>query len=423
MARFLLASMPGAGHVAPLRPVARALVAAGHDVHWYTGRGFRASVEDTGAVFEPMTAEIPMVREADDTRQGLAQMTDSLKKIFLDPVPGQVADLRGITARLGTEVVVADMTVLGAGAWAEVTGGLWASVGVSPLPLFSRDVPPFGLGLPPSSTPLGRLRNRALQQLVTKVVFRGVGRHDAQVRAAVGLPPRADFLMSGISPHLHLQNGVPELDYPRSDLPPHVHYVGNLADPPRTADLPPWWADVVPAGRPVVHVTQGTVANARLGDLVVPTLRALARRDVLVVATTGGADPSAVGPVPANARVARFVDHDALLPHAAAMVTNGGYGGVQKALAHGVPLVVAGTTEDKPEVAARVAWAGAGIRLRTQAPSEAALDLAVGRVLHEPSFRAAARRLAGAYAAVRPGEVVLDLLERLAGTRRPVVRA
>ena len=36
------------------------------------------------------------------------------------------------------------------------------------------------------------------------------------------------------------------------------------------------------------------------------------------------------------------------------MLTNGGYGGVQYALAHGVPLVVAGDTEDKPEVAARV---------------------------------------------------------------------
>ena len=37
------------------------------------------------------------------------------------------------------------------------------------------------------------------------------------------------------------------------------------------------------------------------------------------------------------------------------MVTNGGYGGVQLALAHGVPLVVAGNTEEKGEIAARVA--------------------------------------------------------------------
>jgi hypothetical protein len=44
------------------------------------------------------------------------------------------------------------------------------------------------------------------------------------------------------------------------------------------------------------------------------------------------------------------------------MVTNGGYGGVQQALANGVPLVVAGDSEDKPEVAARVRWSGTGHR-------------------------------------------------------------
>ena len=60
-----------------------------------------------------------------------------------------------------------------------------------------------------------------------------------------------------------------------------------------------------------------------------------------------------------------------LLPHVDAMVTNGGYGGVQQALAHGVPLVVAGDSEDKPEVAARVQWSGAGINLHTGRPSPA----------------------------------------------------
>jgi UDP:flavonoid glycosyltransferase YjiC (YdhE family) len=39
------------------------------------------------------------------------------------------------------------------------------------------------------------------------------------------------------------------------------------------------------------------------------------------------------------------------------MVTNGGYGGVQMALSYGVPLVVAGASEDKPEVAP--VWRGA----------------------------------------------------------------
>ena len=68
------------------------------------------------------------------------------------------------------------------------------------------------------------------------------------------------------------------------------------------------------------------------------------------------------------------------------MITNGGFGGVQQALAHGVPMVVAGATEDKKEVAARVAWSGTGVNLRTGRPSARALRRAVQRILREPQF-------------------------------------
>ena len=118
---------------------------------------------------------------------------------------------------------------------------------------------------------------------------------------------------------------------------------------------------------------------------------------MLVVATTGGPDPAPLRRgLPANVRLERFIPHDVLLPHVDAMVTNGGYGGVQQALAHGVPLVVAGDSEDKPEVAARVQWSGAGINLHTGRPSPAMVARAVRRVLGravlpEPGAGAAGR--------------------------------
>ena len=99
-------------------------------------------------------------------------------------------------------------------------------------------------------------------------------------------------------------------------------------------------------------VSQGTIA-LEMRDLVVPTLKALAGEHVLVIATTGGAPASSLGiELPANARVAPFIPFDQLLPHVDVMVTNGGFGGVQFALANGVPLVVAGTTEEKQEATA-----------------------------------------------------------------------
>ena len=153
----------------------------------------------------------------------------------------------------------------------------------------------------------------------------------------------------------------------------------------------------------MVHVTQGTLDNADLGRLLLLTVAALARDDVLVVATTGGPDPEPLrAGLPENARLERFIPHDLLLPHVDAMVTNGGYGGVQQALAHGVPLVVAGDSEDKPEVAARVQWSGAGINLHTGKPSQAMVARAVRRVLARPSYRARARTLQEEIAACDP---------------------
>ena len=125
-----------------------------------------------------------------------------------------------------------------------------------------------------------------------------------------------------------------------------------------------------------------------------PTLAALADRDVTVVVSAGGREVADLGPLPANARAASYLPYDLLLPRIDVFVTNGGYGGVQAALAAGIPVVVAGDTEDKPEVAARVAWTGAGIDLRTGTPDAAAIAKAVDAALSDPSYHSAARRLA-----------------------------
>ena len=95
------------------------------------------------------------------------------------------------------------------------------------------------------------------------------------------------------------------------------------------------------------------------------------------------------------------------------MVTNGGYGGTQLALAHGIPLVVAGNTDDKMEVAARVSWSGAGINLRKKRPSAAAVRAAVRKVLVDPAYRASAQHIAQDFARYDAPLRAADLLEEL----------
>jgi UDP:flavonoid glycosyltransferase YjiC (YdhE family) len=86
--------------------------------------------------------------------------------------------------------------------------------------------------------------------------------------------------------------------------------------------------------------------------------------------------------VPPNARVESFVPFDRLLPKVDVLVTNGGYGAVHQSLSLGVPIVIAGETEDKALISARVDWTGAGISLGTQDPTKEQIGSAVRTVLY-----------------------------------------
>lgn len=431
MARLLLGAMPATGHVTPMLPLAATLVERGHEVRFYTGAAFRDAVERTGATYEPMHTPMdpgddPLDEHLPGIRgkTGLKALRFALKHYFIDSSVGQLDDLRAILKAWPADLIVAEASFVGGGMLHELgEAPPWVAVNILPVTLSSKDTAPFGPGLPPMAGALGRARNTVLKLLVEKVVFGDVVRYRNRALRSVGLPPRRELIFDSVlSPYLYLQASVSSLEYPRSDLAPQVHFVGPMHRPGKsTEDLPGWWPEVVGSKRPVVHVTQGTVTTDPR-QLLIPTLRALAEDDVLVVATTGGPDVRTLGPLPANARVAPFIPHAQLLPRTAVMVTNGGFGAVQVALSHGVPLVVAGATEDKPEVAARVAYTGSGVNLRTNTPTEAAIRDAVRRVLGDNAFPAAARVIA-ADMADHDGPVDASvLIERLLATGEPVLR-
>jgi UDP:flavonoid glycosyltransferase YjiC (YdhE family) len=426
MTRVLVTTVPITGHVRPALPVVRELVRSGHEVVWYTGAKFASLVTDVGARYAPMRAGWDYDDADLDTMQaehkaGRQRLGWALLNVFVKPIPGYAADIDELIDVYDPEVIVADLGFPAGILAAERRGVPSVAFTISPLGVSSVDTAPFGLGLPPSSSPLGRLRNRSLNWAVQKVVFADSQRAAEQIRAGLGLPPLPGYFMDWgpLIADRYVHASIPELEYPRSDLPPGLEFVGAML--PEGVDgwtQPAWWPSLAEArrsGRPVVLVTQGTIATDP-ANLLLPSIRALADRDALVVATTGGAHPDAVLPAaqrPANLRLERFVPFGDLLPAVDVMVTNGGFGGVQAALAAGVPLVVAGTTEDKTEVNARVAWSGAGISLRTDTPTGAQVAGAVDRVLAEPGFRRRAAELRDSYAAhrgaPRAAEIILEV--------------
>jgi MGT family glycosyltransferase len=421
MARMLAVTGPWEGHVNPLVPIVRELVRRGHDVRWYTGHAFRQKVEKTGAVYEPMRAGYDYSgmnrEEAFPHHAGLTGakgMAIGFKNAFLDTALGQMSDLLEIQQEFPADVLITDETCFGAGFVREHTGVPQIWIGTSIYLFSSRDTAPLGLGLRPSSSRLGRARNRLLRWAVNTVVLRELRRHGHIVRTQAGLPPldRGAFENVQLPPDLYLMGTVPSFEYPRSDLVDNTHFVGLFLDElPERFDPPPWWPDLT-GGRPVVHVTQGTISNDPK-RLLLPTVRALATEDVLVIATTGiPPDRLRLEPLPRNVRLEQYIPYFHLLPHVDVMVTNGGYGGVNSALAHGVPIVLAATTEEKREIAARVTRAGAGVHMKHERGLEARLRVAVRNVLRNSDYRRCAQALRGEYEKYDGPRLAVDLIEK-----------
>jgi MGT family glycosyltransferase len=308
-------------------------------------------------------------------------------------------------------------TIFFGGGWLHEMGGPPnASLGDTCLAYPSSYVAPYGMGLPPRGGWAGHLRNRALRSISRSTFLAPVAKAAREVRAELGLRPvpirDLDF---GLSRYLHMQLCPRGFEYPRPDLPRQVHFVGApLPAVPAgfEDDQPSWWSRLSEA-KHVVLITQGTIATDP-NDLLGPCLEGLSGHDLFVVATTGGPDPALLGDPPANAVVEKYVPFSALLPYVDVMVSNGGFGAVQLAIGHGVPMVVAGTSEDKKEVTAHVGWSGIGINLRCSRPSPEAIAEAVARVLNEPRFRERTRALQAETSGTSPAGAAADLLEVLA---------
>lgn len=420
MSSILVTCTPAHGHVVPSLAVAAHLVAAGHDVRVLTGARYAERVAAAGAEFLPLPAEADIdldhPNDAFPERaalRGVPEVRFSLTNLFVKPAPAQLRAVDAAIAERPVDVVITEAMFMGAALLAARPRDerpAIVTLGIVPLSVADPDVAPFGLGIPPLPGPLGRLRNAFLRFTSERFVFAPVLDAAREAYRAVGLEvPRDVPLFDPASrSDLVLQFTVAGFEYPLRHPRPSIRFVGPLSrTAPSNGKTPSWWGDL-DGGRPIVHVTQGTIANDDVSQLILPTLEGLADEDVLVVVSTGGRPVDSIpGPLPANARVAEYLPYDLLFPRLSAFVTNGGYGGLHYALEHGVPIVAAGTTEDKLETTARVAWSGAGINLRTDTPDPWKVREAVTAVLTKPSYRAAASRI-GAEIADSPGLAAVD---------------
>jgi MGT family glycosyltransferase len=264
----------------------------------------------------------------------------------------------------------------------------------------------------PARGSLGRLRDRSAAALALGT-FRSSLPALNQVRAEVGLAPlrEARELMGSRI----LVCSSPSFDFAPSSIPGNVRYTGpQLDDTPSTASRNPW---VIPSGRPLVLVGLSSTVMRQEG-LLQRIADALGQLPVQGLITTGPAVDPALIAAPPNVIVTRWVRHADVLPECSVVITHGGHGTVMKALTAGVPLLVVPLGRDQPDNAARVVYAGAGLRLRKNA-RVSAVRAATARLIEDPRYRAAAVRMASQLAAERDDNLVVDELEQIAAGPHP----
>ncbi|UVS76697.1 macrolide family glycosyltransferase [Actinokineospora sp. UTMC 2448] len=166
------------------------------------------------------------------------------------------------------------------------------------------------------------------------------------------------------------------------------------------------------SGLPVVLVSLGAVFNehADFFRTCVEAFRGQPWHAVMTVAE--GLDPAALGELPSNVEVHRWVPHVAVLEHASLCVTHGGMGTAMEALRAGTPMVCVPTSALDRPTARRIEELGLGVALDPATLSAAALVEAVGSVMGTASYAARAGEMAAAIAAAGGAARAADEIER-----------
>ena len=376
MARVLAYTSPARGHLYPIVDLLVECTRRGHTVEVHGLASEVPALRATGLEAHPLASAIealPLDDAAAHTALGALRRV--LAK-FLERAPHEISSLGPVLEQRRPDLVLVDINTLGAAALAEAAGLPWVMFSPYLLPLLSRDVPPFGLGLTPGSGPLHRARD-AVVRATLRGALADLTRPMNRLRRSVGAAALEHVIDFPLPARRLLSLTTASFEYPRRDWPSSIRFCGpGLWQPPQPA--PPRAGE---SGLPFVLVTASSEAqgDARLIEVALGALAGLPYR---VVATSAAHEPSRfAAQAPDNAFVERFLPHEAFLPQAAAVICHGGMGITQRALAHGVPVCVVPHGRDQLEVARRVERAHAGVMLRPRRLNRRTLRAAFERTL------------------------------------------
>jgi UDP:flavonoid glycosyltransferase YjiC (YdhE family) len=392
--RLLLGAFGDPGHAFPMIALGRELAGRGHAVTLQTWRRWQPDVEREGMTFAaaPEYHVFPTREKPLTPYQAVERATRETVALVRAAAP---------------DAVMSDILTLAPALAGELEGVPVGTV-----------IPHLDPRLPPGSAPyscgarLPRTRaGRALWRAADPLLRHGLqlGRDQLnETRRRLGLPA-LEHVHGGISRALTLVATFPQLEYPRA-WPPGTHVVGPLLWEPPAAP-----AALPPGDDPLVLLAPSTSQDPAQ-TLLRAALEGFARLPVRVLASTNRQPPPGLAPPP-NAQLVDWLSYARTMPACDLVVCHGGHGTVARALSSGCAVVVVPAAGDMNETAARVEWAGVGVRLPGRLVGPRGLALAAGRALARPALRDGARGLQ-AWATRHDGPAhAADLVEAFAAGR------
>jgi UDP:flavonoid glycosyltransferase YjiC (YdhE family) len=363
--RLLLGAFGDPGHAFPMLALGSRLVERGHDVTLQTWAKWRSYVEAGGMRFAP-AGEYQVF----PTREKPLKPYAAVVRAAREDLP--------LVESLAPDVVVADILTLAPALAGELAEVPVATVVPHVYPMGEPGFPPYALGARLPRTVVGRSLWSALRGPVGRGERQGRDELN-ETRRRLGLPPQ-ERVHGGLSGRLVLVGSYPQLEYPRA-WPAHVHVVGPLLwEPPFPAVDPPEGSE------PLVVVAPSTSQDPGQ-RMLAASLGGLGRARVRVLATWNRRPPPAPLPVPGNARLVEWISYSKQFPAADVVVCHAGHGTLVRALHSGAVVVAVPAGADMGENAARLDWAGLGVRLPNRLLSPATIRLAVDRALSNPAYR------------------------------------
>jgi len=419
--RIMQTLLAFSGNAQPQLAVTRRLVERGQEVRVLAHSAARERIEATGAEFVPFRRALPDLditrRETDTLRDwqartrpgaGMRLLRNGMFAFVLD-VSRDCAD---VLAERRADVVVFDWMLTGAAVAAQGAGVPAVALVHCPYPLPVAGAPPLFTGLKPMRGPLGAQRDRLLGVLAGRLLAMGLPLLN-KARAEQGLGPLQRWEQQLLSAHAVYMMSAAELDFSsRGMLPSNVRYVGPAFEPyPRDWRAP--WPETDTDPLVVISLSTSYMNQRALAQRILDAVAGLPVRALL---TAGPALDASQLQVPANARIAAFIPHRSVFPHAALVVTHAGWQTINAALADGVPLVCIPDGRDQPDNAARVLCVGAGVRAR-KSSSAGRLRRVIERALDDPTLKQGAERIARALSRSDGALTIADEIERLDSAR------